>query len=266
MKELSIEELSELPYSGLSAYLGISGHIGGFKATKELIDLVEISDGKRVLDIGCGTGKTACYIAKNYNCEVIGADVTKSYIDKAKKLAKKTRLESKVEFIVANIFDLSFISKSFDVVIIENVLSFLENKDKAIKELVRVVEPRGVIGVNECFLLKKLEPKERNLMMLRDMEIYKQRVPVFPTISEWKELFEDCRLKEIGYYKPKITLIDRLIDRKEDLSKLKVLLRIVYLSVINKNLRKRFSAINKDCKEIEKGVSAGFGFFIGKKL
>lgn len=65
--ELSPEEILELetPYFELQTYVGTTKHMGGLETTRELIELCHINKGKYVLDVGCGTGATPCYIAKN---------------------------------------------------------------------------------------------------------------------------------------------------------------------------------------------------------
>jgi cyclopropane fatty-acyl-phospholipid synthase-like methyltransferase len=45
-------------------------HLGGFAATRALIDLCPINENSRVIDIGCASGKTACYLARIYHCHV----------------------------------------------------------------------------------------------------------------------------------------------------------------------------------------------------
>ena len=220
IKEAASKELAELPYFELSADIGISGHIGGFKATKELIKLTKITDGLHILDVGCGTGKTVCYIAKHYKCKVVGVDITRLCIDKAKKAVEKAKLGDRVEFKVADIYNLPFKNETFDIVIIENVFSFLENKDKALKELIRITKHGRYIGGNVCFRSKKLTSTEEKELEKISKEIYKSNV--FPvTLDEFKKLIENQGLKEIKFLNPKITFIDKLIDFKEDFSMLK---------------------------------------------
>jgi cyclopropane fatty-acyl-phospholipid synthase-like methyltransferase len=58
---LSPEVIYELvAYVGFRKYF----HLGSLKATRELVELCQLDRDKYVLEIGCGTGKTACYIAK----------------------------------------------------------------------------------------------------------------------------------------------------------------------------------------------------------
>ena len=46
--------------------LGITEHVGGVYASRRLIKLYDINLGQYVLGIGCGTGYTACLLAKEH--------------------------------------------------------------------------------------------------------------------------------------------------------------------------------------------------------
>lgn len=74
------------------------------------------------LDVGCGAGLTACEIAKSYGLYVMGIDISEIMIVKAKKKAKRQNVEDKVEFRVADAYQLPFDDASFDVAI-ESVLT-----------------------------------------------------------------------------------------------------------------------------------------------
>jgi len=90
-KQLSPEEISELetPYFGLQAYWSATKHFGGLKATKELIELCRINAGKCVSHVGCGVGKTLCYIARRYGCNVVGVDIREGMIDRVRERGQK---------------------------------------------------------------------------------------------------------------------------------------------------------------------------------
>ena len=102
--ELSPEEISELetPYFELQAMFGSTKHGGGLTATRELIELCHIDEGKYVLDVGCGVGLTPCYIAKRYGCRVVGVDISEKMIDRSNERAKREGVEDRVEFRVAD--------------------------------------------------------------------------------------------------------------------------------------------------------------------
>jgi len=51
-------------YFEFIADLGMTKHYGSMEATRELVEMCRIGDGKYVLDVGCGVGATPCYLAK----------------------------------------------------------------------------------------------------------------------------------------------------------------------------------------------------------
>ena len=51
-------------------------HARGFPATVELADQLPIKAGQHIVDIGCGLGGPARYIAKRFQCSVSGVDIT----------------------------------------------------------------------------------------------------------------------------------------------------------------------------------------------
>jgi ubiquinone/menaquinone biosynthesis C-methylase UbiE len=125
-------------------------HMGGQDATETLLDMCRLDATSRVLDVGCGGGNTACLIAEQYGSRVQGIDISKVMIAKANERARRMGLEDKVEFRVADAFELPFEDDSFDVVILESVLTPLPgDKSKALGEMVRVARPGGRIGANE---------------------------------------------------------------------------------------------------------------------
>jgi len=130
-------------------------HLGGKEATRSLLEMCKLAPGLRVLDVGCGTGYTACEIAREYGSRVMGIDISETMISKAKQRARKDSLEDMVEFRVADVFSLPFEDGSFDVALFESVLTPIPgSKVDALKEVVRVVVPGGMIGANESFILE----------------------------------------------------------------------------------------------------------------
>lgn len=208
-KRLSREEKTEpeLSYFGVQAYWGVSKpHMGGFKATQELINLCHIDEDKYVLDVGCGVGVTPCYIAKKYGCKVVGVDTSKSMINRAKERAKREEIEDKVEFKIGDAKSLPFKDNLFDIVIGESVIAFLEDKQKGINEYVRVAKPNGYIGFNEATWLKARPPTK--------FIDYISRVTgaKFETSSKWERLLRNSGLEDVEGRTYKISAISQFID------------------------------------------------------
>ncbi len=55
----------EQTFFDFAAEVGLTKHLGGMRATEELVELCHIGQGRFVLDVGCGAGVTPCYLAKS---------------------------------------------------------------------------------------------------------------------------------------------------------------------------------------------------------
>ncbi|MCI0484922.1 MAG: methyltransferase domain-containing protein, partial [candidate division NC10 bacterium] len=71
-------------------------HARGFAATVELADRLPIKPGQRILDIGCGLGGPARYLAQRFQCTVNGLDITAPFVEAANKLTALLRMEQRV--------------------------------------------------------------------------------------------------------------------------------------------------------------------------
>jgi SAM-dependent methyltransferase len=100
------------------------------------------------LDVGCGTGYTACLLAKKYQVDVVAADITPTVLEEAKKRIVREKVSSKVKVIEADAHALPFPPDTFDAVLAESVLVFCE-KAKVSSEVYRVLNPGGIFGDNE---------------------------------------------------------------------------------------------------------------------
>lgn len=62
---------------------GTTEHLGGVSASRRLLDLCHILPGQTVLDVGCGTGYTARYVARRYHARVLAADIRPRALEEA---------------------------------------------------------------------------------------------------------------------------------------------------------------------------------------
>jgi len=96
---------------------------------------------EKLLDIGGGYGRLAPEYVKNFQkCLII--DPSEKLLDRAKKLCFKYKNLSLKRGIIEKIPEKD---KSFDVVISIRIFHHLENPQKAIKEIFRVLKPKGFL-------------------------------------------------------------------------------------------------------------------------
>lgn len=126
-------------------------HIRGREATIELAGCGRLTPGLRALDVGCGIGGSARYLACEHDCRVVGVDLTAEYIDVANVLAEMVGLEHVVAFREANALDLPFANATFDIVWTEHVQMNIADKRRFYSELSRVLVPEGRLFFHDVF-------------------------------------------------------------------------------------------------------------------
>lgn len=113
-----------------------------------LVRQAGIQGGHRVLDLGCGTATLTILIKKSHpDTEVIGLDGDDKVLEIARKKAAKAGAEITLHEGMA--FDLPYPDSSFDRVVSSLVLHHLtaENKQRTLKEVLRVLRPHGELHV-----------------------------------------------------------------------------------------------------------------------
>src|SRR5271157_2040680 len=105
--------------------------------------------GKRVLDIGCGTGRLAAQIASMGN-EVVGMDSDNGAAIYAPKEFKKVRPPGKARFVRADATRAGriFPAGSFDVIILSDVLEHVPDDSGLIGACARLLRKGGVLLVS----------------------------------------------------------------------------------------------------------------------
>lgn len=127
------------------------------------IALGRINKGDIVLDLGSGAGFDAFLAAKKVgeHGRVIGVDMTKEMVKKARENAKKYGYKN-VEFKLGDIEKLPLRKNLVDVVISNCVINLAPNKDKVFSEAYRVLKKGGRFYVSDIVLLGKLTDVQKN--------------------------------------------------------------------------------------------------------
>jgi len=169
-------------------------HPGGFEATRKMADACGINNQTKVLDIACGKGTSAVYLAQKYGCRVVGIDVSPDLVSQAKALAKKKGLVHRVRFQKADALDLPFLKNEFDVTVAQAVLVLVKNKKKAVQEALRVVKPGGRLGWVE--LSWKKPPTARFMKDVSDVLCAACMQNVL-TFQHWQKLFRGTGIQRL---------------------------------------------------------------------
>jgi ubiquinone/menaquinone biosynthesis C-methylase UbiE len=101
----------------------------------------------KVLEVACGTGISTRHLAKALpvGTEIKATDLNEAMLDHAS--AVNAGLPG-VTYSQANALDLPFDDASFDVVVCPFGIMFFPDKELGMKEMTRVLKPRGVLALN----------------------------------------------------------------------------------------------------------------------
>ncbi len=122
---------------------------GGPDEIKLIVEDTDVA-GKRVLDIGCGTGGIAQYLAETFEpAEIVGIDVDAGLIERATKRASENGFSERLAFECVAPGPLPFPDGSFDVVFSKDSMIHIGDKDALFKEVFRVLCSGGRIAAGD---------------------------------------------------------------------------------------------------------------------
>jgi SAM-dependent methyltransferase len=127
-------------------------HTRGLLATAELAGAAGLKAGDHVLDLGCGIGGPARYLASMFGCAVTGLDLSPSFVDAATYLTTRCGLADRVTFKVGDALQLPFEDRVFDAVFLQHVAMNIADRPKLYNEARRVLRPRGRFATYDVVL------------------------------------------------------------------------------------------------------------------
>jgi ubiquinone/menaquinone biosynthesis C-methylase UbiE len=96
------------------------------------------------LDISCGTGYGSKILREAGATKVVGIDISREAIDFAQIHYQIKALEFKV----GNISDIDFPENYFDMITCFETIEHIQSQEKALKELFRVLKPKGLLIIS----------------------------------------------------------------------------------------------------------------------
>jgi len=99
----------------------------------------------RVLDVGCGTGRTML-VPKHYGTQqYVGLDQSEVSLEFAQRVAREDGVDQFVP-IKASLYDMPFPDESFDLVVSWGVLHCTPDPLRGLREMIRVCKPGGFVA------------------------------------------------------------------------------------------------------------------------
>jgi ubiquinone/menaquinone biosynthesis C-methylase UbiE len=126
--------------SGDYSVIGVTLQIVG----ETLCEALDLRSTQRVLDVAAGNGNATLAAARRF-CDVVSTDYVPALLERAKERSAAERLP--VVFQVADVENLPFPDRSFDVVMSTFGVMFAPNHERSASEMLRVLKPGGKIGM-----------------------------------------------------------------------------------------------------------------------
>jgi SAM-dependent methyltransferase len=105
---------------------------------------LQVGAGSRVLEVGCGAGGPALFLARTTGAQVIGVDINAHGIAAGNAMAHEQRLEARVRFEQVDASGaLPFADGHFDALVCIDAINHLPDRLKVLREWTRVVKARG---------------------------------------------------------------------------------------------------------------------------
>ena len=131
--------------------------IASFAGTGNPFSMALLTEGERVVDIGCGAGIDSLIASRMVGAtgQVIGIDMTPAMLEKARTSAEAGGFDN-VEFRQSYGESVPVPDGWADVVISNGVLNLMPDKRKALGEMARVLRPGGRLQIGDILVDKEV--------------------------------------------------------------------------------------------------------------
>jgi 2-polyprenyl-6-hydroxyphenyl methylase/3-demethylubiquinone-9 3-methyltransferase len=145
------------------------------------------SRGKRVLDVGCGGGLLAEEFAR-LGCRVTGIDPSAPSLETARAHAERSHLA--IHYLLGRGEDLPCADASYDFVCCCDVLEHVDDPDRVIGEIARVLSPDGILlfdTINRTWL--------SNVLMIKLLQDWRLTRLAPPNLHDWSMFIRPRELR-----------------------------------------------------------------------
>jgi len=154
----------------------------------KLVPTFPLKRGQRVLDVGTGTG-----ILIPFLLEAVGSTGHVTAIDFAEKMVEACKAKyanlPNVNIAVQQVENLDFPPETFDAVTCFGLFPHLENKQKALSQMNRVLKPGGKLIIAHALSSNELRAHHRNAAVVAH--------DALPDEAEMKQLLEQTGFTEV---------------------------------------------------------------------
>ena len=186
-------QLYNLRADNLSMHYGIWGDAvhshreALLNENRVVADLAGLSRVDNVIDLGCGYGASAVWLAGQIGCHVLGITLSQEQIDQAESLATKRHVRHLVGFRRMDYHNVALPARTFDVAIAIESIAHSSRKSQVLAEAYRLLKPGGRIVIADGFFGKPIVELTERELALANACFAGVHVPPLPERYEFEE-------------------------------------------------------------------------------
>ena len=133
--------------------------------TNELMaGAVTLGPDVRVLDLGCGYGSAARYLAANFGCSVTGTNISEKELELARNRSEEAGLDHLLSFEYGDFHHLKYPGDSYDVVWSQDAFLHAVDKMAVLSECRRVLKPGGTLVFSDILVRRDTPEEDRAII------------------------------------------------------------------------------------------------------
>jgi ubiquinone/menaquinone biosynthesis C-methylase UbiE len=136
-------------------------HYGGLNAVDALAERARLAPGVRLLDVCCGLGGPARYVARKYGTDVVGIDLNQGRAPGAARLTALVGLSERARFVRGDATRLPFADASFDAAIAQEAFLHIADKRRLLAACRRVLRQGGRLAFTDWVAFPELSAADR---------------------------------------------------------------------------------------------------------
>jgi cyclopropane fatty-acyl-phospholipid synthase-like methyltransferase len=157
---------------------------------------LDVKDGDKVLDAGCGVGGAVFHIAERNDVDITGITISDTQLKIALREARKRGMD-KANFRLENYLHTSFENDSFDKVYGIESICYAPDKGDFCKEAYRVLKTRGRVAILDAYLIRP----ELNAEQQKAYDIFREGmiVPNLADLNGMRKNLEDAGFSDVDF-------------------------------------------------------------------
>jgi len=145
-----------------------------------IVKLSRMSEGTRVLDLGCGTGRFSIPMATRLHFRVTGADSSEKMLDKARE-KNANRL---IQWDREDAQQLTYPDGSFDIAFMSHLLHHVDDPCQVLSECQRVLASPGVVLIRYG-AIEQIRDDVEHTFFPEVLTVDEARTPTVKTVERW---------------------------------------------------------------------------------